>query len=531
MSPREALSDLTNDVLSSSSNSPTRGKRRADDHNIASKRAKLTEGNTTGEAEEVGKHGDVEMLETASIRMSVRRCQPSVYASLHALRLGDPTARRLFSLPTISILESFVSSNGADLFKCQSLDSNSFLTPPYACAYSNASKRGQGSILAIATEQGTVDILSTAKRRDWDPEGTRITLQIHNNGIFDVKWSPSDSYVATASGDRSICITDPQSSTGTALHNLNAGHSSTVKCVTWDPLHNDLLASGGRDGCICLWDLRVGNQVAHSQDEGDGRRKPVMSIPYAHEIVASKPTKKGRVVLAPRSVTSLAYLEDAPYEIISSGSGDGIIRKWDLRLTSSSPKKRGKKPASILPIDNAEEDLTTLPSDLPSAGLLFSPRRARGIISMALGMGPSAGRIFALSNDSRVHTYNTSGAVGIPLSVPQADQAYTHRHMATNSFYVRTVVSPCGRWLASGGAGGSAFLFDISVGGEEKLGMQGVELKGQEGEVGAVDWADGALATCADDGTVRIWRPDIERYRMCMDNPVEAKWDWTWGKM
>lgn len=103
--------------------------------------------------------------------------------------------------------------------------------------------------------------------------------------------------------------------------------------------------------------------------------------------------------------------------------------------------------------------------------------------------------------------------------------------MATNSFYVRTAVSPCGRWLASGGAGGSAFLFDIGAGGSELGCMEGVELRGQEGEVGTVDWADGAVATCADDGTVRVWRPDIERFRLCAENPDEAKWDWSRGRM
>ncbi|KAI5120503.1 hypothetical protein M0805_000088 [Coniferiporia weirii] len=531
LSPRQALYDLTNDVLSSP-NSPTRGKRRADNHDIANKRLKLTEEKLDEGAEEVDRDMVVKSSGASESRLLDRRCRPSAFASLRALRMGDPVARRLFTLPTIRVLESFVSSNKSDLFKCHSLDSGSFLTPPYACAYSYASKRGQGSILAVATEQGTVDILSTAKRRDWDPESSRTTLKIHNNGIFDVKWSPSDSYIATASGDRSLCITDPRSSTGTAHHNLNGGHSSTVKCVAWDPLHTDLLASGGRDGCICLWDIRECSQNSSSQDDAEGRRKPVITIPYAHETRAGKSTRKGRVILAPKSVTSLAYTPGSPHEIISSGSGDGIIRKWDLRFTPPSPTKRSKKPAPILPIDDSVDDLTTLPSGAPSAGLMFSPRRARGIISMTFGSGPSAGRIFALSNDSRIHTYNAHGAAGAPLDIPQVDQAYAHRHMATNSFYVRTAVSPCGRWLASGGAGGSAFLFDVAAGNSgEELSVRGVELKGQEGEVGAIDWADGALATCADDGTVRIWRPDVERHRTCTEQPEEARWDWSWGRV
>ena len=90
-------------------------------------------------------------------------------------------------------------------------------------------------------------------------------------------------------------------------------------------------------------------------------------------------------------------------------------------------------------------------------------------------------------------------------------------------------------------ANGSVFLFDISADAKERGAMmrceghsmagrfEGVELHGQRGEVGAVDWAEGMLATCADNGTVRIWRPDVETSRKCQDEPEEMKWNWSWA--
>lgn len=202
-----------------------------------------------------------------------------------------------------------------------------------------------------------------------------------------------------------------------------------------------------------------------------------------------------------------------------------------MRLPKSSPKKSPKNPTAVQPVESSAEDLTTVTYEGDYGGLTSTPtRRARGIISLALGTGPSAGRVFALSSDSRVHTYNASGAAGVPLGVQQADQVYTHRHMVANSFYVRVSVSPCGRWMATGGQGGSAFLFDVGAGSTDKLVTEGVELRGQEGEVGAVDWGHDTLATCADDGTVRIWRPDSEAHRRCTEVPEEAKWDWSWGR-
>lgn len=86
------------------------------------------------------------------------------------------------------ILRSFVSSNKADTFKCVSANAESYLTPPYACAYSNrtylfrgkprirrnrhvGSKNAGASLLAVADEQGTVSIFDTTKRQDWDDSG------------------------------------------------------------------------------------------------------------------------------------------------------------------------------------------------------------------------------------------------------------------------------------------------------------------------------------------------------------------------
>ena len=76
--------------------------------------------------------------------------------------------------------------------------------------------------------------------------------------------------------------------------------------------------------------------------------------------------------------------------------------------------------------------------------------------------------------------------------------SYSHPNMRNTSFYVRTSLSPCGRWLASGGAdNGSVYLFDVSNAGRVQAGpgVGVVELRGQKGEVGAVDWAENMVAS------------------------------------
>lgn len=168
-------------------------------------------------------------------------------------------------------------------------------------------------------------------------------------------------------------------------------------------------------------------------------------------------------------------------------------------------------------------------------------RRARGISSLSVGVGPTAGLLFALGNDSLLHTYDKVSLE--PLSGRNTDPAidswsYGHQNMHTSSFNVRAALSPCGRWLASGGVDkGSVFLYDVSGGTASHWSTQqhdisrrnGVQLCGQTGEVGVLDWAEGMLASCADDGTVRIWRPDVERYRQCQEDPDEMRWNWKWA--
>lgn len=72
-------------------------------------------------------------------------------------------------------------------------------------------------------------------------------------------------------------------------------------------------------------------------------------------------------------------------------------------------------------------------------------------------------------------------------------------------------------------------MFDVSNA-TRAAAQTGVELKGHSGDAGGVDWAlPDMLATCWDDGMVRVWRPEIETHMACVESPEEKRWDWCWG--
>ncbi|KAJ3562649.1 hypothetical protein NP233_g9441 [Leucocoprinus birnbaumii] len=419
---------------------------------------------------------------------------------------------RRVEVSTRPILQSFVSSLKSDVYTCQSLRANAFLTPPYACAYSHVAKLGGLPLLAVSTEEGTVQIINTSKRNPWDPEPVRNVLQPHENGIFDVKWDRTDTHIATCSGDQSSRITSVEKNVVT--HVLR-GHSSTVKTAAWDPTNDALLATGGRDGTVCLWDIRTSTSLV----EGVYVSEPVIVIPNAHEAPTKTKSRKGsKLTSTPvtKAVTNIIYPSTQPYGLVSSGSSDGMLRFWDLRKPSQ--KSRSTKPRLPAVLYSTVLDPTTL----------HGSKRSRGITSLVQGTGPTSGLIFGLGYDSRIHTYSLPTLEAQPTG-------FSEETMQTTSFYVGLALSPCGNWLACGASSpkSSSFLFEVTgagkVDGKPHI-QRAVELRGQRGEMGAVDWADGSLATCADDGTVRVWRPDIEAYRHCTKNPADAQWDWYWSR-
>ena len=200
------------------------------------------------------------------------------------------------------------------------------------------------------------------------------------------------------------------------------------------------------------------------------------------------------------------------------------LNMWDLRQpTAKAAGKRTKKPAPMTPSCTSPTDPT----------VFHGARRPRGLMSLCAGSGPSAGLLFALGADNRIHAYDSSTLIPV--------DSFTHPNLLS-SFYVHLASSPCGRWLASGctSKNGSVFLYDISNAGRliasprtkkrtESL-TAAVELRGQTGEIGAVDWANDTIASCADDRTVRVWRPDLDVYQSCISQPEENAWEWEWSR-
>ena len=90
--------------------------------------------------------------------------------------------------------------------------------------------------------------------------GARLQLQAHKRAVHRIAFNPIERFLfATASADATVALWDSRNTTR-PLHSL-FGHGAAVRCLEWSPFNAGVLASGGEDERVCIWDLnRVGSQ-------------------------------------------------------------------------------------------------------------------------------------------------------------------------------------------------------------------------------------------------------------------------------
>lgn len=114
-------------------------------------------------------------------------------------------------------------------------------------------------------------------------------------------------------------------------------HQASVKSISFNPVHPNLLLSGSRDNCIFIWDTRykcsTDMRIINLHD----------TIPNAHGEQVKPSARRRHSYLA--TVTSAIYLRDG-YTIASAGASDQAIKYWDLRNC-----KKSIPAASCIPLD------------------------------------------------------------------------------------------------------------------------------------------------------------------------------------
>jgi denticleless len=212
----------------------------------------------------------------------------------------------------------------AELLDIDALSAEGDSTLPFALKFASTAQAARKFV--VADEEGSMSLFELSED-DSSAHALRWHHAAHSNAIFDVAWLASDSQLLTASGDQTCRLWDLQTVQCLATAR---GHTGSIKSVATRESSPYLFATGGRDGCVMLWDSRMGS--ARSE------LAPALQIPRAHTTHSKGGRKRAR--MDTHSVTSVNFL---PWEhaLASAGASDGCAAAVATRPSPSARVRAG----------------------------------------------------------------------------------------------------------------------------------------------------------------------------------------------
>ena len=348
-------------------------------------------------------------------------------------------------------------------------------------------------LVAIGDEEGGVRLLDSEK----GPKPREyLSFRPHMNAILDLAFSPDDLLLATASGDQTSQVIDmPTQQTTYKM----AGHTSSVKQVSFQRGSSSVIATSSRDGSVLIWDLRCKGYDGPVQDlktmlapteSSDFERHSRPNLSFArpidaiHEGHAYRPRHNGQGGVRPPfrtsvnqerhpsveqhyrrgdvSVTALSFLDSGREHLLLTGSdADSVVKLWDLRTTHNNRRGRALPLSSTKPPES------------------HNRHRQFGLNSMSLS--GDGGRLYTVCRDNTIYAYSTAHLIighapELSLSKMRVRRTggpdkeglgpiygFRHPEFHAATFYIKSALRPAtgdnSELLAVGSTDGCAVLF------------------------------------------------------------------------
>jgi len=203
-----------------------------------------------------------------------------------------------------------------------------------------------------------------------------LAWQAHEKGLSGIAFAPKDARMLASCGtEGTIAVWD--SETG-ALDCRLMGHIGPITCIDVSPLTDELMATGGEDHTVRLWDLAdiapgsmaakasreksIGYNLAHFTLKGHEGGVNAVKFCMDGQLLASaskdcevriwnpsrkSPTLNAKFTAHEAWVLDLAWKHDQ--ELLFSGSTDGLVFAWHVPNkyhTHAKGRDHGKKPAA-----------------------------------------------------------------------------------------------------------------------------------------------------------------------------------------
>jgi WD40 repeat protein len=341
-----------------------------------------------------------------------------------------------------------------------------------AIAFRDASE----GLVAVGNTDNEVEIYDAASR-------TLIMQLSHPDVVTGLAWRPQHKELATSCGDGRIRIfAIDQSSNNSSPTLLLDGHQGPALVVAWSA-DGTLLASGGDDHSISIWcpdqhegpfaALDQAGEPLHGLAVSADDKWVAAGCDKGNICVWSWPERKLRARLRGYRAAVNALAWNPSQALLASGDEEGNILLWNW------PEKEPSSLADAKGQAHRHDDAV-----------------------WSLAWSSDGEKLASAGHDSKVRIWNrTTRSSEIFSSLPD--------------YALGLAISPDDRWLASASTQGQIWLWKFSVQGtsQSRAPDKVLPRPGQEGHeqsVGALKFnKEGTLlASCGNDGSVRVWEVD-----------------------
>lgn len=327
----------------------------------------------------------------------------------------------------------------------------------------------------------------------------RHTLLGHTGPVWSAAYSRDGQLLATGGGDATVRLWDLATGTGRAV---TVTEGRPVLAVAFSPDGSTIAAATGED-TVRLWNTTTGRQTAaFSGQRGvrsvafspDGRTLATGSGEGDVRLWNTRTGTAGATLTGHTdAVKSLAFSPDGA--TLASGSGDTTVRLWRVEDgTNRAVLAQHRRAVNAVAFSPDSRTLATVSDD--HTGRLWRVGGSAASLATLVAHTDTVNAV-AFSRDGRtVATASNDNTVRLWDTATATSKATLVRH----SFAVNAVAfSPDGTTLATGGSDATVRLWDAATGPNRTI------LTGH-GDVWAVDFSrDGMLATAGGDNTARLW--------------------------
>lgn len=224
------------------------------------------------------------------------------------------------------------------------------------------------------------DIIDDASAKPKSTTTFRAQTQAHMHWINDLALAQHNTALVSASSDLTVKVWRPHSQEDSTRAQKIGEHDDYIKCVATPPsdMNANWVASAGLDRKICLWDLNGGGKTLEVNVKGEEttEKGSVYALAVGRNLIASGGPEKTVKLYDPRTgskVSNLvghidnirAILIDDVGDTILSASADKTIKMWSV--------KGGR---CMYTFTMHDESIWSLYSNDPRLGIFYSSDRS-----------------------------------------------------------------------------------------------------------------------------------------------------------